>query len=1130
MKQRFSSLDVKVGAGHPPVSFLLFRAEKKQVIAHELSEALVKLRVANIYDLSSKILLLKFAKPDVKKQLIIDSGFRCHLTEFVRTTASAPSPFVARLRKFLRTQRCTGVRQIGTDRIIEIQFRDGLYRLYLEFFASGNIILTDAELRIITLLRIVSEGEGQEPQRVGLTYSLENRQNYGGVPPLTMTRLKSALRATVDKAAAQPPGKKGKLKAGEELRKGLATTVVELPPIVIDHALAVTKFDVQKKPAEIVENESLLESLLQSLEVARQIVEQVTSSPACTGYIFATPRPQGEDNGASAEAHGAMFKDGLYEDFHPFLPHKYIDNPSFNVLSFDGFNKTVDEFFSSLEGRKLASRLDEREAAAKRKLEAARQDQAQRIGGLQEAQTLNARKAGAIEANVERVQEAIDAVNGLIEQGMDWHHIDKLIEREQARGNPVAEIFNLPLRIAENTITVLLGEEELEDSALGMEDDTDEESDAEDEDEDPATADTANPKDGRLTVDIDLSLSPWANAREYYDQKRQAAVKAQKTEQQAGIALRNAEQKIAVDLKRNLKGEKVVLQPLRRQMWFEKFLWFISSDGYLVLGGSDLQQNEILYRRHLRKGDIYVHADLHGAASVIIKNNAKTPDTPIPPSTLSQAGNLSVCTSSAWDSKAGMAAWWVGADQVSKTAPTGEFLPAGSFMVRGKKSFLPPAQLLLGFGLMFKISEESKAKHVKHRLYDDEGVTPSQPKTTEGQASNGTGSAKSMAEDGAQEDAAEEEDKVDSDADEAVADQHQQGVEVGAEDEEEDDPAEPRSNPLQDDRVDRSDEGSEDEAETASTVPDKVAGLRISEKPSSGMCTSTDDAQDEDMEDGTSDHDDEEHEHEHKDGKTAPEQESGTVTPVGQAHAPPSTTTTSQKKGQPKRGQRGKAKKMAAKYRDQDEEDRALRAALTGAAAGQAKREAEAKAKAQREADLAAQTERRQAQRARAQRQAAVQEVIRRVMFAEGVEVLDEAEEEQATALDALVGTPLPGDEILEAVPVCAPWSAMARVKYKAKMQPGAQKKGKAVKEVWERWKAEAAKKGVLDPAGRDSEKMWPREVELIKGLRAEEMINAVPVSKVKVMMGGGSDGRRGGGGGQQGKGGGKASRGQKKR
>ena len=53
---------------------------------------------------------------------------------------------------------------------------------------------------------------------------------------------------------------------------------------------------------------------------------------------------------------------------------------------------------------------------------------------------------------------------------------------------------------------------------------------------------------------------------------------------------------------------------------FEKFLWFISSENYLVIGGRDQQQNEIIYKRYLKSGDLYVHADLHGASSCVVKN------------------------------------------------------------------------------------------------------------------------------------------------------------------------------------------------------------------------------------------------------------------------------------------------------------------------------------------------------------------------------------------------------------------------------------------------------------------------------------------------------------------------------
>ena len=51
---------------------------------------------------------------------------------------------------------------------------------------------------------------------------------------------------------------------------------------------------------------------------------------------------------------------------------------------------------------------------------------------------------------------------------------------------------------------------------------------------------------------------------------------------------------------------------------------------------------------------------------------------------------MSVCRSSAWDAKIVTSAWWVHSHQVSKTAPTGEYLTVGSFMVSGMKNFLPP--------------------------------------------------------------------------------------------------------------------------------------------------------------------------------------------------------------------------------------------------------------------------------------------------------------------------------------------------------------------------------------------------------------------------------------------------------
>jgi predicted ribosome quality control (RQC) complex YloA/Tae2 family protein len=895
--------------------------------------------------------------------------------------------------------------------------------------------------------------------------------------------VQNALKTAVEKAAAAiPSSKKHKVKPGGDLRKSLAVSITELPPVLVDHWLHSNNFDTTVKPDEILTNEALLDDLVKYLQEARQIVQDLTSSETCTGYIFAKRKEKHESAEANEDETKTKRDLLLYEDFHPFVPYKLKNDPTIEVLEFKGYNETVDEFFSSLEGQRLESRLSEREAVAKRKLEAAKNEQNRRIEGLQEAQTLNFRKAAAIEANAERVQEAMDAVNGLLNQGMDWVDIGKLVEREKKRHNPVAEIIKLPLNLAENLITLELAEEEFE-----PEEDDPYETDDDDSaigDDEGSSAAKGKQTSKALNVEINLGLSPWSNAREYFDQRKSAASKEEKTQQQASRALKNAEQKINEDLKKGLKQEKALLQPIRKQMWFEKFIWFISSDGYLVIGGKDAQQNEIVYKKYLRKGDIYCHADLHGASSVIIKNNPQTPDAPIPPATLSQAGSLAVCSSSAWDSKAGMSAWWVNADQVSKSAPTGEFLPAGSFMIRGKKNFLPPAQLLLGLGIAFKISEESKAKHLKHRLHGVDSAI--------GDEASGTATPQSTEKTG--------------DVGEVEADESDVPSETDSEDEQPDE--ESRDNPLQA-------FGRESHNNEVEEAEEGVSELKISDD--TAYETHGQDEGEADEKKVDEDEDDESAES-HNDTSSKPVEAK-----------PKNDTPNSKKKAPPKRGQKGKAKKIAAKYKHQDEDDRAAAEALIGATIGQKKAEAEVKAKEDRQAELAAAKERRRAQHQRQQKETAEHEEIRRVMMEEGVEMLEEDEASQMTVLDALVGMPLPGDEILEIVPVCAPWNALGRYKYKAKLQPGATKKGKAVKEVLDRWKAAPNKKGVVDESARDSERMWPREVELIKALKPEETFNVVPVSKVRVLMAGGNSGGGGGGGKKGAKGKGGRGRGSKK-
>ncbi len=138
--------------------------------------------------------------------------------------------------------------------------------------------------------------------------------------------------------------------------------------------------------------------------------------------------------------------------------------------------------------------------------------------------------------------------------------------------------------------------------------------------------------------------------------------------------------------------------PARRSHWFERYRWFLSSEGILVIGGRDAQSNDLLVRRYLHEGDIYLHADVHGAPSVIVKH--PPPGSPGPgEATLREAGQWGFCFSKAW--RAGLAsgqAFWVTPDQVSKAGASGEFVPRGAWVIHGTKNYLKdlPAELALG--------------------------------------------------------------------------------------------------------------------------------------------------------------------------------------------------------------------------------------------------------------------------------------------------------------------------------------------------------------------------------------------------------------------------------------------------
>lgn len=109
---------------------------------------------------------------------------------------------------------------------------------------------------------------------------------------------------------------------------------------------------------------------------------------------------------------------------------------------------------------------------------------------------------------------------------------------------------------------------------------------------------------------------------------------------------------------------------------------------------------------------MYVHADLPGAASTVILNPTTLDISPV---TLNEAGTWAVCHSRAWNDNKLFPAFWVWGSQVSKTPESGEFLVAGSFIIRGKKNYLNPNKLELGYTVLFQMDDLSALNHKNER-------------------------------------------------------------------------------------------------------------------------------------------------------------------------------------------------------------------------------------------------------------------------------------------------------------------------------------------------------------------------------------------------------------------------------
>ena len=164
------------------------------------------------------------------------------------------------------------------------------------------------------------------------------------------------------------------------------------------------------------------------------------------------------------------------------------------------------------------------------------------------------------------------------------------------------------------------------------------------------------------------------------------------------LEIKNKTEQKLNKLKNKTESEKniVLVSEIRKKNWYERYRWFFTTDGFLTIGGRDAASNSAVVRKHLGKNDKIFHGDIFGSPFFILKDAQNAPDT-----SMNEIASATVCFSRAWrEGMYGVSAFWVYPDQVKKSAPSGEFLPKGSFTIEGQRNFIKSETLKLAIGII----------------------------------------------------------------------------------------------------------------------------------------------------------------------------------------------------------------------------------------------------------------------------------------------------------------------------------------------------------------------------------------------------------------------------------------------
>lgn len=332
----------------------------------------------------------------------------------------------------------------------------------------------------------------------------------------------------------------------------------------------------------------------------------------------------------------------VYEGEKPssVVPFPFETQRGLETETFESFNRALDEYFQKISERQNESK---REKKLREKIDSVKSRKKRQEKHLQELKTSVQEaktKADAISRHHEKIDFALKKLEN-IRKSKDWSEVKKEVQTATSSGEDWAEIIE-SIRPKDGIVTFNLPE---------------------------------------VTVELDLRQSAFENASELYEKYKTAKKKIKGVEQ----SIRETEEELE-----RLKEEGVEVpappppKKKREKKWFERYRWFRSSDGHLVIAGRDTKTNQEIVEKHMEPQDLYLHADLEGAPHTVIKKENKK----ISEGTIQEAAIFAAMHSRAWRrGQADAKVYWVKPEQVTKEAPSGEYIPKGSYMIRGKRNY-----------------------------------------------------------------------------------------------------------------------------------------------------------------------------------------------------------------------------------------------------------------------------------------------------------------------------------------------------------------------------------------------------------------------------------------------------------